>query len=54
MLFNVWHKSQHSKTTLLAINDIAARQEFARRWGWLSDQDGYWNFVHTLYTEKVY
>jgi hypothetical protein len=52
-LFNVWHDAQRAKTTIIATSDLAARQMFALRWGWLSDMEGYWNFIEGLNTEFI-
>ena len=53
MLFNVWDNSQAMKTTIIAFNDVAAKQIFATRYGWLSDMEGYREFIDQLNIEKV-
>lgn len=53
-LFNIWDNSQHGKTTIMAVNELSARQIFAMRYGWLSDMAGYWAFIENLNAEQVY
>lgn len=53
MLFNVWDNSQHSKTTIIAPNELTAKQIFCTRYGWLSDVEGYKEFIHKLNIEAV-
>jgi hypothetical protein len=53
MLYNVWDNSQASKTTIMAVDDLTARQIFATRYGWLSDMEGYWDFITQLNTERI-
>jgi hypothetical protein len=53
MLFNVWDNSQHSKTTVSASSELIARQVFAARYGWLSDMEGYREFIQKLNIEVV-
>jgi hypothetical protein len=53
MLYNVWDNSQSMKTTIMAVNDVAAKQIFATRYGWLSDMEGYREFIDQLNIEKV-
>lgn len=53
MLFNVWDNSQHSKTTIQAPSELIAKQVFATRYGWLSDMEGYKEFMQKLNIEAV-
>jgi hypothetical protein len=53
MLFNVWDNNQSMKTTIMAVNELVARQVFATHYGWLSDMEGYREFIDQLNIEKV-
>ena len=53
MLFNVWDNSQASKTTIQAPSELIAKQIFCTRYGWLSDVEGYREFIQKLNIEAV-
>ena len=54
MLFDVWRDSDFSVTTIIAASETAARNIFAIRHGYSSDDIGYREFCDSLNVRKVY
>lgn len=39
----------YTTRAIMATSEIAARQNYARMAGWLSDMAGYWDFLDSLH-----
>lgn len=52
-IYNVWLNSDSSVTTIMAINEHAAKSAYARRYGYLPDMQGYDEFITSINTKFI-